>query len=356
MNNIFYENNIKYIEDFKPKKDINNIENKILIKSLYIKNSDNFLYTVECMKKLNDIKISIEQKIELIAIGNSNHKILIINTLNFNKYQILEEHEASITSFDQYKNDSKFLFSSSNDKYINIYKLNSIYKYELIQKIKNSEDIEGINKVICLSNKLLVAGDIKNIIIWKLKINEEKRIYFQEYYKINLNRKTCNLLEVNPSIFASIQPIGGYFQIYENDGKEFPLIGEILINIQENSSNSLCIINNKLVCYFAVNLFYIICIDPLQIIQKYIINFKINFIIFFIQVTKDNYLYLKGDYQSIIQYKIINYEDNNFVELVEIGKYPINKLYNDKAILPFDDGRIISVEEKKRKKYYQMIG
>lgn len=65
MNNIFYENNIKYIEDFKPKKDINNIENKILIKSLYIKNSDNFLYTVECMKKLNDIKISIEQKIEL---------------------------------------------------------------------------------------------------------------------------------------------------------------------------------------------------------------------------------------------------------------------------------------------------
>jgi hypothetical protein len=54
------------------------------------------------------------------------------------------------------------------------------------------------------------------------------------------------------------------------------------------------------------------------------------------------------------QFKIINDEDNNFVELVEIGRYLCAYL-RDKAIAPLEDGRIFFTEEKEGEEYYQMI-
>ena len=147
VNNENQEINIKYINDIKPKNDINNIENKIIIKSLNKKNINDFNSITWCMKKLNDIKINSGAKLQLIAIGGSNHKILILNILNFNIYQILEEHESTVYSLAQYKDDTKFLFSSSNDRYINIYKLNSEYQYALVQKLKKDDDKTGGEKI-----------------------------------------------------------------------------------------------------------------------------------------------------------------------------------------------------------------
>ena len=163
-------------------------------------------------------------------------------------------------------------------------------------------------------------------------------------------------MEINPSIFIASQI--NYFQVYKNDGKNFPLIGE-LANVKNHggSSNGLAKINDKLVCSSSISLFYIICIEPLQIIQKFQMFWERSFTIYYIYVTKDNYLYCKGDFQSILQYKIINDKDNNFVELIEIGKLCGDKNYSmyDKAILPFDDGRIFFVEEKEGETYYQLI-
>ena len=311
-----------------------------------------------CIKKLNDIQINPQKNLELIAIGGANYKILLLNIINFDIYQIIEEHKGSVYSLDQYKNDSNLLFSSSNYKTVNIYTLNYDYKYVLVQKLKKSEGKGGeeINKIICLSNKLLVSGDHRSITIWKSNIQAKNSIYYEDIHEIIINRDTCHLLEINPSIFIASQI--NYFQVYKNDGKNFPLIGE-LANVKNHggSSNGLAKINDKLVCSSSISLFYIICIEPLQIIQKFQMFWERSFTIYYIYVTKDNYLYCKGDFQSILQYKIINDKDNNFVELIEIGKLCGDKNYSmyDKAILPFDDGRIFFVEEKEGETYYQLI-
>ena len=187
-NNINLNNNIiKYIDDIKPKKDINNIENKILIKSMDKNKTNDSKFQTLCIKKLNDIQINPQKNLELIAIGGANYKILLLNIINFDIYQIIEEHKGSVYSLDQYKNDSNLLFSSSNDKTINIYTLNYDYKYVLVQKLKKSEGKGGeeINKIICLSNKLLVTGDHRSITIWRSNIQAKNRIYYEDSHEIN---------------------------------------------------------------------------------------------------------------------------------------------------------------------------
>ena len=87
---------------------------------------------------------------------------------------------------------------------------------------------------------------------------------------------------------------------------------------------------------------FIICIDPLQIIQKltsYTTVYNIN-------ITKEDYLYYTT-YNFFAQYKIIKDEDNNFIELVEIGKY--HKYLKESPMLPFDDGRIFFIDEREYK-------
>jgi WD40 repeat protein len=353
-------NDIIYIRRYESNNDdINSIENKILIKSLSKHNTKDFNSQTLCMKKLNDILINSKQKIELIAIGGSNNKILILDSLKFNIYQIIEEHKSIVYSLAQYKNNFNFLFSSSEDRTINIYKLDNNFKYVLIQKLKKSRDNAAgeISKIIALENKLLISGDNKSITIWKSDSDDKNNIY-KDIFEIVINRDICNLLEVNPSIFIAIQySHGGYFQVYKNDGKNFPLIGELSnIRVIGISSNSLEKLNDNLVCSTAINFFYIISIEPLQIIQKVKINSDKFTQIFYIYATKDNYLYCKGEYQSIIQYKIIKDEDNNFIELKEIGKFRYgNNICFEKAILPFDDGRIFYVEEKLGEARYNLI-
>ncbi len=79
----------------------------------------------------------------------------------------------------------------------------------------------------------------------------------------------------------------------------------------------------------------------LQFIQKVFFFDKLS-TIYYIYIIKNTYLYTKRN-KCIMQYKIINDEDNNFIKLIELGKF--NKYnYNNykKTIISFDDGRIFS--------------
>ena len=354
------KNEMQYIHNIE-KYYINNIENKKLIKSISKINTNDFNSQTYCMIKLNDILINPQNKLELIAIGGSNHKILLLNVITFNIHQIIDKHKSVIYSLVQFKEEPNFLFSSSGDSTINLYKLNDNFQFKLIQKIKKLEQKKSgeIYKIIMLTNKLLASGDHNSITIWKSN-NQKKEIYYEIFKEIIINRDSCNLLEVNQEIFVATQyTYGGYFQVYKNEGKNFPLIGQ-LIKIQShgNSSNGLAKINDKLVCSTSDNIFfYIICIEPLQIIQKIKINSEKYITILYLYVTKDDYLYCKGGYANIIQYKIKKDEDNNFIELIEIGKYNKGIHFNsyEKAILPFDDGRIFFVEEKMGQACYNLI-
>lgn len=76
--------------------------------------------------------------------------------------------------------------------------------------------------------------------------------------------------------------------------------------------------------------------------------------------TKDNYVYFSLN-NYIAQYKIKNDENNNFEELIEVGKYSQEKNFKDnyflnkKSIVPLEDGRIFFVVEKKGNYQYQLI-
>ena len=352
----FKNDKIEYIDNLT-KNDENNIENKILINSLYYENQYS---TVWCMKKLNTIEINHGNKLELIAIGNSKKYIILINLLNFQIYQIIKEHENTVYSLEQYKNDPNFLFSSSEDSSINVYVLDKNYKYKLVQKLKKSEEKSAgeINKVIALSNKLLVSSDRRSITIWKSNNTEENKINYDDYFEIVIDKDTCQLIEVNPSIFVATQySDNGIFQVYKNDGKSFPLLGE-LKNTKSHgiSSNGLAKINDNLVCSGGENIFYIISIEPLQVIQNIILEEYLS--LYYINITKDNYLYCNKD-NGISQYKIINDENNNFNELIQIGNYEKKNKKQffkfEKTILPLDDGRIVFITENKGVLNYQLI-
>ena len=361
LNIKYIKNEVKYIQN-KTKYDTNNIENKTLIKSISKHNTYDFNSQTCCMKKLNDVSINSLKKLELVAIGGSNSIILILNLLNFNIYQIINEHNSAVYSLEQFKDNPNYLFSSSGDRTINIYELNDNFKYQLIQKLKKSSKKKSgeINKIIMLSNNLLISGDYTCITIWKSKSINKNEIYYEILSEIFINRDTSNLIEVNQKYFVAVQfSHGGHFQVYQNDGKSFPLVRE-LVNIESlaNSSNGLAKIDDNLICSATNNnIFYIISIDPLQIIQKINICPKNHIEILYIYVTEDNYLYCKGGYQSIIQYKIIKDEDNNFVELKEIGIFnkDIHVISYERAILPFDDGRIFFVDETIGQERYNLI-
>ena len=82
--------------------------------------------------------------------------------------------------------------------------------------------------------------------------------------------------------------------MYKNEGESFLLIGELNIESHGYTTNGLCKISDKLICSVSRKYIFIICIDPLQVIQK-LIN---NIMIYSINMTKEDYLY---------------YTENNFI-------------------------------------------
>jgi WD40 repeat protein len=296
------------------------------------------------MRKLNNIKTKFNKNLELIAMGNSSGKIIIFNIVKFNIYQVIAEHKRSVYSLEQYKNDPNYLFSSSEEGVINIYKLNNDYKYKLIQKLQKENG--EINKVIALSNKLLVSGDNKSITIWKLKNKNGNNIEYEELKEILIERDICHLLEVNSSVFVATQYSGGYFQVYKNDNESFQKIGELEnISTHGYSSNGLGKINDNIVISGGKNWISIISIEPLQEIQKiYTEDYGDILYVSINRVNGKNYIYIKKN-SSLTQFKIINDEDNNFVELIQLYKTS-NYSLTQKAIIPFDDGRLFFCERK----------
>ena len=243
INNIIkpkYEGHIELKSEF----DRMSIEKKVVTKvsPVIITKKIN---SVWCMMKLNTINIKDNKKhkkLELLAVGCEN-EIILFNLLDeFTIYQTISDHSNTVYSLAQYNDNEELLFSSSKDKYLNVYKLDDKYNYMLIQKLKKSAEKSGgeIGKVITLSNKCLLSGDHKSLTIWKQK-DDKKEVEFEDFYNILINGEVCNLLEISPSLFVSAKNTSkGAIQIYQNDEKEYPLMGEIHeIQIHNSTTNGL---------------------------------------------------------------------------------------------------------------------
>ena len=199
-----------------------------------------------------------------------------------------------------------------------------------------------INKLITLSNGDLASGDRKSITIWKQKKDEKNNLIdeFEFYKEIITDYDTCHLVEVNPNIFACAIYSTKIIKIFNNDKKNYPLLGEIKdAESHGNNSNGMAKINDRFLISGGKSYFiYVVCVDPIQLVQK----IKI--------ITTDrwsysNFVYINNGFfftsfrDNIIQYKIITDENNNFIEFKEVDIIKNNDS-GCKSIISTDDGRI----------------
>ena len=221
-----------------------------------------------------------------------------------------------------------------------IYKL-SQDKFEQHQLLEKPEELKKgeINKVITLSDGNIATAERGALSIWKpnAELGEKKYELFKE---IITHSDTCQLLEVNPEVFACAIYRTKLINVYKNDGNEYPLLGSIT-NAESHGSNSngMAKINNNIFCSGGEkSSFYIVSVEPLQVIQKIILDDKSNFnFTRFIYKSYDGFIFTSAG-EGIIQYKIVTDQDGNFIKLEEFSF--IEDGINNTAIITTEDGKI----------------
>ena len=310
-------NNYYNYYNFFPNQNNNNINNNTMTN--YEKRDENHILLeinsqIWCMLNLNKITYkenNTDLVLNLVAIGFSNGKIIIIN---LNSLYIHQELRASNTvySFAQFKDDSEHLICSLSNGKVIIYKLKE-KKFEQIQILEKPLEIKKgeINKVITLSDGNLAAADRGSITIWKPKIENNLK-QFEFFKELETNDDTCQL---NPEIFACAIYRSKLIKVYKNDGNEYPLLGNICeVESHGNNSNSMAKIDNNTFCSGGkCGYIYIITVFPLQIIQKMILTDGFS-TISFLHNSDDGFIFTSFG-KDIFQYKIVKDELNNFVKL-----------------------------------------
>ena len=305
------------------------------------------LGSVWSMIKMNEIKCNDNKVLNLVAIGFSNGTLILINLDTMKIHQKIKDDQSlySVYSLAQFKNEPKFLFCSTSSGLLIVYKLN-VDKYEELQKLQKPIEIRNgeINKVITLTSGDLATADRKSVSIWRKKKDIDEFEFFKE---IRTNNDTCQLVEVNPNVFACAIYTPRLIQIFNNDGKDFPLIGTISnVDSHGSNSNGMAKINDGIFASAGNNTcIYIVSVDPVQIVQ--IIKIKDTAIystVAFVSTFENKYLYT-GSGNEIFQFDIIKDDDNNFVELKE------SHIFKDKVI-----GNSLAIRTKDGKLFYQIKG
>jgi len=307
------DDDFNYIQN----NNVNNITN-----TNYQKSDENHILVeinsqIWCMLKLNKIT-NLENNtnidLNLIAIGFSNGKIIIIEIDLLKIYQELKAPN-TVYSLTQFKDDPNYLICSLSNGQLIIYILKDD-KFQQIQVLQKPQDIKRgeINKVITLSDGNLATAERGALSIWKPKIKEGIK-KFEFFKELITDEDTCQLLEVNPNVFACAIYRSKLINVYKNDGIDYPLLGKIPnAESHGNNSNGMARINDNIFCSGGKNGYiYIVSVFPLQVIQKIILTEGL-FYISFLHNSNDGFIFTSIR-RDIIQYKIILDDKNNFVKL-----------------------------------------
>ena len=338
FNYSFYRNNIKQKNE-EEKDDENHISLKIIT-------------SVWCMLKLNPINYTEDNKsniLNLAAIGLGNGNIILINLSTLKIHQGIKSLN-TIYSLAQFNNNPNYLLCSLSNGYIIIYKLNNKI-YEEIQRLQKPQDLRRgeFNKVITLSNGDLATAERGAISIWKQKKdNEGKKIEEFEFYKeILTNYDTCQIVEVNPNVFACAIYTSKQIKVFNNNGKDYPLLGVISnAESQGSNSNGMAKINDRIFCSGGKNYYiYIIGVNPVQMIQKIkLVKNESLSAISFMHMSNSGYLFTSYN-NKIIQFKVCKDENNNFIELEEIFTLE-DKEEGSSSIITTDNGKIFYQQKR----------
>jgi hypothetical protein len=298
--------------------------------------------SIWCMLKLNRIiykENELNINLDLVAIGFGSGKIILIN---LNTMKIHQELMApnTVYSLAQFNSDNKYLICSLSDGQIVIYVLKEENKYEEFQNLKKPDDLQRgeFNKVITLSDGSIATAERGAVSIWKPKEeNGEKK--FEFFKELITNNDTCQLLEVNPHVFACAIYNSRIINVYKNDGDKYPMLGQIKNAVSHgNNSNGMAKINDEIFCSGGKPCYiYIVQVNPVNVIQKIILDQEPFSYIHFLYNSGDGFIFtcIRNE---IIQYKIINDEEGNFIELEE---FDIIKDASDcRSVITTDDGKI----------------
>ena len=344
IQSIIKDKELLYNENSELKNEINNINNTIEHIDNMNKNIEiNDYGSIWCMLKLNNIIINKRnENLNLIAIGFSEGNIIIIGISKMKIHQKIKT-PSTVYSLAQFKDNNKYLICSLSNGQLIIYILKKD-KYEIYQTLEKPEDKRGgeINKVITLSDGNLATADRRSLSIWtpKAKKTEKKFEFFKE---IITDNDTCQLLEVNPYIIVCAMYSSKNINIYQKKGDDYILQGQI--NNAEShgdNSNGMAKINDNIFCSGGIKSFiYIVSVEPVQIIQKIILNNNMNNFdyVLFLHNSNDGFIFTSFAFEKkIIQLKIINDEEGNFIKLQKFDEIEVS--LKNEAIATTNDGKI----------------
>ena len=298
--------------------------------------------SIWCMLKLNKIvynKNNENISLNLVALGLGGGKILLINLSKMEIHQSLKTSN-TVYSLAQFSNDNNYLISSISNGSLMIYKLKED-KYELLQTIEKPLEIKKgeINKVITLSDGNLATAERGALSIWKPKIEKgEKK--FEFFKEIITDYDTCQLIEVNPHFIACAIYNPKLINVYKKSGDDYILHGQIKNALSHGSnSNGMTKINDNIFCSGGKSGFiYIVCVEPVQVIQKIMLGIGLISEVGFLHRSNDGFIFtsFRG---KILQLKIINDEDGNFIRLQNFDVIE-DGANSDEPIITTNDGKI----------------
>ena len=299
------------------------------------KNYESIVYSII---KLNPVIFkNVNKKIilNLIAIGFSDNQIIILNMVSMKVHQKIKTSN-SVYSLCQFNNNSNYLFGSLSNGLIMIYELNN-GKFEEKQQLEKPEDCKygEINKVITLSNGDLASAERGAISIWTKNIYEINK--YQFYKEIKTEDDTCQLIEVNPYVFACAIYKPKIIKVFKREDYNYPLIGYFEnCHSHGNNSNSMAKLNDNLFCSGGNFFIYIVSVEPVEL--KKIIEVETYGEIKFTYVI-NNYLFTAQD-SNIIQYSININEKNHCINLEQIKILKNFKNQRCNALAITEEGKI----------------
>ena len=198
-----------------------------------------FIHSISILKAHNFQKFAVGLESGLVKIYSLDEK-----SGNINLYLDIKEHTTALTYVFGLENGN--LVTCSTDKFMKIIKIpKGFFKnYSVVQTIQCAPDSFYFQTAIEMTDGNLIAGDWKNIVIFKPdKKGNSDDYQYQELNKIVINNRVTALIQVDDGIFVSAHYGLAIINFFDTVKKNTTTLNNI--KCTDESPNSMCIISTK---------------------------------------------------------------------------------------------------------------
>ena len=203
-----------------------------------------FIHSITILKSPNPQKLAVGLENGVVKIYSFDEKSGEISS-----YCDIKEHEKAITAVLGLNNGN--LLTSSQDKTVKIINIPqksfaSLFKnYSVLQTLQCKPDAFYFTSIIEMTDGNIIAGDWKNIIIWKpfKKEGNNDGYEYKEINQIVINNRTTALLQVDDGVFISAHYNINLINFYDTKRQRTRTLGNI--KCSDDSPNCLCLISTR---------------------------------------------------------------------------------------------------------------